>query len=59
MQAMAKCPESLPTVPDDLHSLPPNVAFSTLLRTILKSQETYFTCARNHQELVRWIEDGR
>lgn len=56
---MAKCPDHLPTVPEDLHSLPPNVAFSTLLRTILKTQETFFECSRKHSELVRWIEDGR
>lgn len=59
VQAMAKCPDSLPEIPQNLPQLPVGNALALLITVVNQSQKEFYLCKAKQERLVDWIEDGR
>ncbi|HEX7046562.1 MAG TPA: hypothetical protein VF275_03185, partial [Gammaproteobacteria bacterium] len=56
VQAMARCPDTLPTIPSDLPQMPVGKAMMTLITAVNASQREYFLCKAKQERLADWIE---
>lgn len=56
IQAMAKCPDSLPTLPQNLPQLPIGNALALLISAVNESQKEFYLCKAKQERLTDWIE---
>lgn len=57
VQAMAKCPDSLPTIPQALPQMPIGTAMAVLITAVNESQKEYFLCKAKQERLADWINE--